>query len=173
MKGETRLLKRRWKNWMATKNIPLRAWDFALVYESEILSMIARGDDLIPGLEKITEETIDITKYLDFAFWDLVWYGSDLDDVLSLERWLGVLYSVGLALCYHTLKLNGSIKSRTTVQHVTQDDLDKPETKVHIDKFNEDVAERLKDDNCKLPQGEAIIYNDIDDVSDNDNLGYA
>ena len=39
--GETRLLKRRWKNWMATNNTPLRAWDFALVYESEILSIIA------------------------------------------------------------------------------------------------------------------------------------
>ena len=49
--GETRLLKRRWKNRMATNNTPLRAWDFALVYESEILSMIARGDDLIPGLK--------------------------------------------------------------------------------------------------------------------------
>ena len=39
--GETRLLKRRWKNQMATNNTPLRAWDYALVYKSEILSMIA------------------------------------------------------------------------------------------------------------------------------------
>ena len=53
---------------MATNNTPLRMWDYALVYESEILSMIARGDDLIPGLEKITGETVDITEYLDFAF---------------------------------------------------------------------------------------------------------
>ena len=48
--GETRLLKRCWKNQMATNNAPLQAWDYALVYESEILSMIAQGDDLIPGL---------------------------------------------------------------------------------------------------------------------------
>ena len=47
--GETRLLKRRWKNQMATNTTPLRAWDYALVYESEILSMIAQGDNLIPG----------------------------------------------------------------------------------------------------------------------------
>ena len=72
--GETRLLKRHWKNRMATNNTPLKAWDFALVYESEILSMIAQRDDLIPGLEKITGETVDIIEYLDFAFWDLVWY---------------------------------------------------------------------------------------------------
>ena len=65
---------------MATNNTPLQAWDFALVYEVEILSMIARGDDLIPGLENITGETVDITEYLDFAFWDLIWYSSDLKD---------------------------------------------------------------------------------------------
>ena len=57
---------------MATNNTPLRAWDFALVYGSEILSMITRGDDLTPGLEKITGKTVDIIEYLDFAFWDLV-----------------------------------------------------------------------------------------------------
>ena len=48
--------------------------------------MIARGDDLIPGLEKITGETVNITKYLDFAFWDLVWYSSDLKDGPSLGQ---------------------------------------------------------------------------------------
>ena len=52
---------------MATNNTPLRCWDFALVYKAEILSIIARGDDLIPGLEKITGETVDITEYLDSA----------------------------------------------------------------------------------------------------------
>ena len=57
---------------MATNNCPFRVWDFSLVYEAEILSMTARGSDLIPGLEKITGETVDITEYLDFAFWDLV-----------------------------------------------------------------------------------------------------
>ena len=69
---------------MATNNTPFQMWDYALVYESEILSMIARGDDLILGLEKITGETVDITEYLDFTFWDLVWYGSDMDDRPSL-----------------------------------------------------------------------------------------
>ena len=28
--------------------------------------MITRGDDLIPGLEKITGETVNITEYLIF-----------------------------------------------------------------------------------------------------------
>ena len=39
--------------------------------------MIVRGSDLIPYLEKITGDTVDITECLDFAFWDLVWFGDD------------------------------------------------------------------------------------------------
>ena len=47
--GETRLLKRRWKNRMATNNVPKRVWDYGLVYEAQILSRLARGNDGIPG----------------------------------------------------------------------------------------------------------------------------
>ena len=81
--------------------------------------MIVRGDDLIPGLEKITGETVDITEYLDFAFWDLVWFPSNMEDGPCLGQWLGVSHRVGSALCYHILKSNGKIESRTIVQHVT------------------------------------------------------
>ena len=126
---------------MATNNCPVRVWNFAFVYEAEILSMIVKDDDLVPGLEIITGETVDITEYLDFAFQDLVWFTSDPEDGSCLGRWLGVSHRVGLALCYHILKSNGQIESRTTVQHVTQDDLDKPETKARIDEFNTAVTE--------------------------------
>ena len=81
-------------------------------------------------------------------------------------------HRVGSALCYHILKHNGEIELKTTVQHITQDDLDTPETKTCIDKCNVDVAERLNDNSFKLKEGRAIIYDDIDDVSDNDKLGY-
>ena len=135
--------------------------------------MIARGDDLVPGLEKITGEIVDITEYLDFAFWDLVWYSSNLKDWPCLGRWLGVSHCVELALCYHILKSKRKIESRTTVQHVTQDDLGQPETKDRLDESNKAVTDRLKDDNFKLEEGEAIIYGDIDDdVSDDNNLGH-
>ena len=91
---------------MATNNCPFRVWDFALVYKAEILSMITRGNDLVPGLEMITGETVDITEYLDFAFWDLVWFTSDQEDGPCLGRWLGVSHCVGSALCYHILNSN-------------------------------------------------------------------
>ena len=102
----------------------------------------------------------------------MAWFTSDPEDGLCLRRWLGVSHRVGLALCYHIFKSKEKIESRTTVQHVTQDDLGQPETNAEIDMFNTALTEQLKDDNSKLAEGEDIIYDDIDDVSDNDNLGY-
>ena len=66
----TRILKRRWKNRMLMNNIPNRIWDFGLVHEARIFSMIARGKVGIPGLEKLTGHTCDITEWLDFGFYD-------------------------------------------------------------------------------------------------------
>ena len=63
--GTTRILKQRLKNRMSMNNIPKRLWDFGLVYEAQILSMIARGKDGIPGLEKLMGDTCDITEWLD------------------------------------------------------------------------------------------------------------
>ena len=79
--------------------------------------MIVRWDDLVPGPEKITGATVDIIKYLDFAFWGLIWFTSDPEDGPCFRRWFRVSHRVGLALCYHILKGNGKIESRTTVQH--------------------------------------------------------
>jgi hypothetical protein len=44
------------------------------VYISEIQSIIARGTDQRPALECITGDTIDISEWLDFDFYNLVWY---------------------------------------------------------------------------------------------------
>ena len=59
--------------------------------------MIVQQDNLIPGLEKITGETVDITEYCDSVLWNLDWYSSDLKDELSSERWLDVSHPVGSA----------------------------------------------------------------------------
>ena len=80
-------------------------------------------------------------------------------------------HRVGSAFCYHILKYNWEIESRTTVQHVTQDVLDTPVTKTSIDTFNVNVAEQLNNDNFKLKEKEVVIYDDVDDVNDNNNLG--
>ena len=51
---------------MKKKNVPRRAWDFGLVYESEIITRMARGNDRRSGYEKVTGQTPDISEWLDF-----------------------------------------------------------------------------------------------------------
>jgi hypothetical protein len=43
-----------------------------LVYISEILSIIARQSTGRPGMEEIKGQTIDISEWLDFSFYDFI-----------------------------------------------------------------------------------------------------
>ena len=67
-------MKKRWKRRMIQKRVPKRLWDYGLVYEAEILSLISRGHGKRPGLKQVTGKTVDISEYLDFTFYNMVWY---------------------------------------------------------------------------------------------------
>ena len=109
--GENGILKARWKSTMREYNIPKRLWDYLLQYEAQILSMIARGKDGIPGLKRVTGNRVDITEWLDFTMWDRVWIMDEPDGSSppKLARWLGVSHRVGSTLCYFVIKANGQI----------------------------------------------------------------
>ena len=63
-------LAKRWRLRMTKKKVPKRLWDFGLVYESELLSRMARGSDRRTGYEEVTGQTPDISEWLDFEFYD-------------------------------------------------------------------------------------------------------
>ena len=69
---EIRELKKRWETRMIERKVPKRLWDYRLVYMAEILLITARGLNQRPGLEEITGQTIDISEWLDFEFYDPV-----------------------------------------------------------------------------------------------------
>ena len=71
---EIREVKAKWKTRMRENGAPSCLWDYGLVYISEIQSLLALDRDQRPGLERITGNTIDISEWLDFDFYDLVWY---------------------------------------------------------------------------------------------------
>ena len=145
---EIGLLKQRWHRRMADSNVPRRLWDFGLVYETGLLSRIARGPDGRSGVERITGNTPDISEWVDFAFYDLVWYHNNdkvdaTDEQVHLGRWLGIAHRIGSDLCYWILTKSGKVVARTTVQHVTKDDLSKPEIVEKVKQFELIVANRL------------------------------
>ena len=86
---------RRWKNCIVLLNIPKQLWCFTLVYDACILSMTARGRDGVPGLERLTGETCNITVWLDYGFYDRVKYEDTPKDGFKPGCWLGVSHLVG------------------------------------------------------------------------------
>jgi hypothetical protein len=149
-----RELKKRWKHKMVTKGVHRRLWDFGCVHQSEIMCRIASYCDGRTGIERITGETPDISEWLDFDFYDLVWFWDNNPNAAEnprLGKWLGVAHRVGSDLCYWILDNNGNILARTTVQHVTDMDRQSPETAENIRVFNEGLDVRLDDENHVLP----------------------
>ena len=58
----------------------------------------------------ITGETEDISEYLDFGFYDQVWYKDNAG--LSEEKlgpWFGVSHNTGRLMRYHILTQTGSV----------------------------------------------------------------
>ena len=162
-----RELKRRWKRRMIKRRAPKRVWDFGMVYEAEILSRISRGHDQRTGLERLTGDTCDISEWIDFEFYDLCWYWDNPNDWDNpkIGRWLGVSHRIGSALCYWVLNEKGNVLARTTVQHVTRDEIANNEIMDTIRQFHDNLDSTIGDNSYVSTESEfnAFINEDIPD----------
>ena len=61
------------------RRIPNKVWDYQLVWECQIYSRTCHNGQNT-GLEKLTGDTVDISEWIDFEFYDLVWYWDDRED---------------------------------------------------------------------------------------------
>ena len=77
--GQIRIIKGRALRRAARRRVPKRLWDYGLVYEAQIYSRTA-GTDGRTGMERLTGDTPDISDWIDFEFYDLVWYRFNQDD---------------------------------------------------------------------------------------------
>ncbi len=163
-------LKKRWRNRMLKRKVPPRLWDYGLIYESNILNRIPRGQQQRTGIEMVTGETPDISEWIDFEFYDRVWYYDQKKIEIDgsgrrLARWLGVAHRVGSDLCYWLLLESGKIIARTTVQHVVRDDYLNDDVKIEVERFDRSVEDRLSDQNFALnDQNDFYLQDESDDV---------
>ena len=98
-------------------------------------------------MEKLTGETPDISEYLDFGFYDLVWYKEDAGlGEIQLGRFLDVSHSIGSLMSYWILPVSGIPISRTTVQRMTELEKSTDVNKARIVKYDEAIAERFKEE---------------------------
>jgi hypothetical protein len=54
--------------------VPPCLWNYGLVYETNILNRIPRGQQQRTGIEIVTGATPDISEWIDFEFYDQVCY---------------------------------------------------------------------------------------------------
>ena len=152
-----REVKKRWFRQMTKRRVPKRLWDYGIVWVCEIMSLTSNSTFALDGrtpIEQITGETPDISEYLDFSFYDWVWYkeNAGVGDN-SCGRWLGVSHRVGNLMSYWILTENGRVISRTTVQRITNLEQGTAEVKDRMTRYNERVSTVLKDANHVI-QGE-------------------
>jgi hypothetical protein len=57
-------LNKHWRNCMLKSKAHPQLWDYGLIYESNILNRIPRGQHQRTGIEMITGETPDISGYI-------------------------------------------------------------------------------------------------------------
>ncbi|EJK65517.1 hypothetical protein THAOC_13609, partial [Thalassiosira oceanica] len=92
----------------------------------------------------------------------------------KLARWLGTARNYGDALTYWVMPESGVPVTRSSVEHVTTDDLRSPEIKGMVDHFNSALTDRLKDDRHRIegPFDENGVkvhrLNDVDDPAETD-----
>ena len=136
-------------------------------------------------MEALTGDTIDISEWTEFEFYDLVvyWDGRDNESRQSIGRWLGPSHHIGSALCYYILTEKATVLSRTTVQHITKDEFQTLEMQQrvaayhdtlnkNIDATSEYANEESGDDFVKDDETVPIGYDDDDD-DDEDYFGLA
>ena len=124
---EIKALKNHYRRIMHNQAVPEALWDFGLKHTARIRSHVAR--DSLNGrtpLEILTGNTLDISEFIEFAFYDWVKFYDPASFPSKREflgRWLGPADHVGMALCYYIIKENGQIIARSTVRRLTDEEL--------------------------------------------------
>jgi len=143
-----RELRKKWYRTMFKTNCPIRLWSYGIPHIARIMSLTASFSGDLDGrtpVEYVTGETPDISEYLDFGFYDRVWYRDDAGlGETKLGRFLGISHQIGTLMSYWILTKNGSVESRTTVQRVTVPESSTEANLQRFKEYDEGISARFK-----------------------------
>jgi hypothetical protein len=127
-----------------------------------------RVDGGVP-LTKVTGETVDISPYLEFGFYDRVWFRDNAGLGPQMPgRWLGVAKNVGAMMCYYVLQSNGQVTARSSVWNPTNLELQTEDIKATFDAFDRSIEGMLKDENFPVEgdKPDPEVWADLADTDD-------
>ena len=130
---------------------PRKLWDFAAEYVADIRVLTANPLHSLHGrtpYEIVTGNTPDISEWLEFEWYQPVWYydsHSFPGDKRLVGRWLGVAHRVGQAMCYWILPPSGHPIARTTIQPITDEEKGTTEVRDAVAAFDAAVSSKIGD----------------------------
>ena len=82
-------------------NCPEQLWEYGYNHVAKIMNQTASNLKGRKSLELVTGEIVDISEYLDFYFYDRVWFMEEAGIGLTkVGRWLGVADGHGSRMNY-------------------------------------------------------------------------
>jgi hypothetical protein len=135
---------------MQRTRAPKRLWDYCTVYQCELRNIIAHPHYSLGGrtpYEIVTGRTPDISEYLDYGWYDTLWYyeqdANFPEERRKLGKWLGVAHRVGQALCYYVLNGNAQVIVRSTVQPLTKEEFNTQVIKDQILELDQNIITKI------------------------------
>ena len=176
VEGAIREVRRKCYRIMVRNRVPQKLWDYGMKWVTDTSALTFSSARSLDGgipLNEVTGETPDISEYLDFGFYDRVWF-KDNAGLSPNEpgRWLGVSSRTGRLMCYWILNQRGAVISRSTVQRVTNLELSTSSVKDIFDNFDKKIHHKLKNEergyvgNKPNPDDWADLMEDDEDFRD-------
>jgi hypothetical protein len=135
---------------MIRKRVPRKLWDYGIRWTIQVMQRTSTQAGELGGacpLEEVTGETVDISEYLDFGFYDHVSFKENAGLGMALiGRWLEVSHRVGGLMSYWILTIKGTVISRTTVQRITALEKETNEVMAAVVEFDSKISRRFKEE---------------------------
>jgi hypothetical protein len=96
--------------------------------------------------ELLTGNTSDISELLEFSCFQPVWYyepNTFPHQNKHIVRWLGITHQIGQSMCYWLLPESGSPIARTTIQSITDEELNEHVVKQRLDQLDEKLNQKF------------------------------
>ena len=144
-----RELRKRWYRAIFRTNCPRALWNYGLPHFAKLMQLTASNAANLNGktpLGAITGETPDISQYLDFGWYDWVWFKENAGlDVPRLGRFLGIADSASNLMTFHILPESGIPITAGTVQRVTHLEQQTEAVQQQMNIFNQKIASKFKE----------------------------
>ena len=89
-------------------------------------------------LECLTRDTVDIPEWLDFYFYHFVWYWDNQknSNKPDIGLYIRVYHRFGSDPCYWVLVNTGNLISRTIIQNIMENEINKADNQNSIRQFH-------------------------------------